>query len=259
MRFADSRYERLPALAADLVARKVDVIVTLGTAATQAAQRATRQVPIVAMSLTDPIAPGFAESLAVPIGNVTGTTNRGSEAALKRLEIVASLVPKARRIGHFWNPENQGNEIGLGEIRKGIERLGLTVVSLPVKRPEDIERSAAIFQRERVDALNVSIDGFLTDRRDQLAKLALAHRLPSSGGTRLFVEAGGLMSYGASSDDHSRRAAAYIDRILNGAKPRDLPFQQTDKFDLFLNRKTAQVLGIVFPPTLLVRADLVIG
>src|SRR5574342_529155 len=258
-RSSDGRYERLPGLAADLVRLKVDVIVVPAPQNAVAAKEATRTIPIVMASSGDPVAEGLVASLARPGGNITGLTGvAGPEIAGKRLELLKEAVPKASRVAVLSNPTNPISAPALGETKAAARSLRLQLQMVEARGPDETERAFAAMGRERADALIVVNDGMLLAHRTRIAALAAQHRLPTMWGGREYVDAGGLMSYSASGRDHFRRAATYVDKILKGAKPGDLPVEQPTKFELVINLKTAKALGLTIPPSLLQRADQVI-
>ena len=257
-RWAEGRYERYPALAADLVRLQVDVIVAVGGAATQATQQATRTIPIVMSVVIDPLGSGLVASLARPGGNVTGLSMMAPDLVGKQLELLKEVAPNVSRVALLWNPANPGSAPQVREAEAAARALRVQLHSLEARDPQEIDSAFAAMTRERAGALVVLADGIFTNQVRQIAALAAKTRLPSIYGLREYVEAGGLMVYSANPLDLERRAAVYVDRLLKGAKPGDLPVEQPTKFQLVLNLKTAQALGITFPPTLLFQADEVI-
>jgi ABC-type uncharacterized transport system substrate-binding protein len=257
-RWAEGKYDRFPDLAAELVRLKVDVIVTGGTPATQAAMRATTTIPIVMMATGDPLRTGLVASLARPGGNVTGTTQLGAEVAGKRLQILKETVPKLSRVAFLRNPASAAHAPYFNDLQAAARGLRLTVQSVEVQEPNEFEAAFARMTRERPDALIVTGDAIHQLRQAWIVDFAAKRRLPALYQLKDYVEAGGLMSYGASISDNYRRAATYVDKILKGAKPADLPVQQPTKFELVINLKTAKALGLTIPQTLLQRADQVI-
>ena len=258
-RFGEGQYDRLPALAAELVARNVEVIVAGGTPSTRAAQNATARIPIVCVGVSDPVASGFARTLAAPGANITGLANLTRDTAVKRIEVLRSIAPRVRRVAHFINPGNPAQAVQGREIREAMGALGVDEVAIiPVTTAVEIDLAFARIRRERFDSISVGVDAFLSGRRAQFAGQALGAGLPSVGGIRQFVQAGGLASYGPDLIDQYRRAAGYVDRILRGAKPADLPFVQTDKLELCLNARTATAIGVPLPQESVLRADLMI-
>jgi putative ABC transport system substrate-binding protein len=258
-RHAAGQTDRLPALAAELVRIKVDLIVTFLNQETLAAKQATTSIPIVMILGVYPVQAGLIASLARPGGNVTGTTTAPLTGA-KYLELLKQAVPKLARVAMLWDPTFPGLQDAADRERMEVEvqKLGLTLASIEVQRPDDIERALARIADERFGALLVVPVGPIPARMRQVIDFAAKHGLPTIFPARDFVEAGGLMSYGYNRDDLMKRAATYVDRILKGAKPGDLPVEQPTKFELVINLKTAKTLGLTIPPSLLARADQVI-
>jgi putative tryptophan/tyrosine transport system substrate-binding protein len=245
--------ERLPDLAADLVRLNVNVIVTVG-GTTRVAQDATRTIPIVMVTAGDPVAQGLITSLAQPGGNITGLAGLGAELSGKRLEILTQAVPQLSRLALLLNPANL-QAAYLHETQVAAQALGVTLQILEVRRPDEIESAFAAMQRAGADALLLLTDSRLLEPHvGHITTLALQSRLPAIYPWRLYVEAGGLMSYGISLREWYRRAATYVDKILKGAKPADLPVEQPMTFELVINLKTAQALGLTIPPALLFQA-----
>jgi len=259
-RFADQQRDRLPALAAELVRLKVDVIVTGTDPGTMAARQATTTIPIVMALGVDPEGAGLIASLRRPGGNVTGLLFAvGPEILGKRMEHLKEVVPGMSRVACFWNPDVPRYAALWEATEEAARRLGVTLLRVEVREPREIEGAFARITRERAQALVVIADPLtLSTARPEIPALAAKNRLPSSYASREAVDAGGLMSYGTSMPDLFRRAAGYVDKILKGAKPGDLPVEQPTKFDLVINLKTAKALGLTIPPTLLMRADQVI-
>jgi putative ABC transport system substrate-binding protein len=258
-RWAEGQGDRLPDLAAELVGLPVDLIVAGTTRAVQAAQHATKTIPIVMAVSADPVASGFVASLARPGGNITGMSLMAPEVSGKRLELLRDIRPGVSRVAVLWNPAQPGSRIDLQGLESAAQSLGLQLYPLEVRSPDAFESAFAAMHREGADALLVLRDPLLLDRHlSAIATYALQHRLPTMYGWRAFVEAGGLMSYGPRVSDLFRRATYYVDRILKGAQPADLPVEQPTQFELVLNLKTAQALGLTIPPHLLVLADEVI-
>jgi putative ABC transport system substrate-binding protein len=255
-RWAEGKPERLPALAAELVQLPVDVIIAPSTLGTYAAQQTTTIIPIV-MITGDPVGAGFVASLARPSGNITGVSPIGSSGG-KWLELLREAVPKAAHVTVLWNPADQSNAVMWSETQAGAQVLGVTLHSLEVRSAEEFERAFAAMVQESADALIVFPSPLTVSQRKRIVEAVAKHRLPAIYGFREFVEAGGLMSYGASLPALFRRLAVYVDKILKGAKPADLPVEQAMRFELVINLKTAQALGITIPPTLLFLADEVI-
>jgi len=254
-RGAAGKQERLPELAAELVRLRVDILVTPGTLSTLAAKHATTTIPIVMVSVGDPVGTGFATSLGRPGGNITGLSDMNPDLSGKRLELLKEVLPKLARVAVLLNPGHPPNVDQLRETQAAARILRVTLQTLEVRRSDDLERGFATIARERAEAVVVLPDAFTVAHRDQIAALAARHRLPTMFAQRAHVAAGGLMAYGANQATLSRQAASYIDKILKGAKPGDLPVQQPTKFELVINLKTAKALGLTIPPSLLQRAD----
>jgi ABC-type uncharacterized transport system substrate-binding protein len=257
-RYAEGKTELLPALAAELVHLKVDVIVAVGTSATRAAKNATETIPIVFTRIADPVAMGFVASLARPSGNLTGVSVLTIDVAAKWLELLIEAMPGGRRVGVFWDPTFPPAALQLREIEQEARVLNVELHPVEVRAAEAFEAAVRAVVGQGTQALIVVPALLFTEQRHQLAALAVQHRLPTMWFRREHVEAGGLMSYGTNFSDMYRRAATYVGKILKGAKPADLPVEQPTKFELVLNLKTAQALGITMPPSLLILADEVI-
>jgi putative ABC transport system substrate-binding protein len=258
-RWADGKAERLPGLATELVRLKVDIIVTQGgVPSAQAAQRATKAIPIVATGTVDPVAAGLVASLARPGGNLTGPAFIPEQLVGKGLELLREVVPNATRVAVLWNPNNAGNAHQLRAAEAAAAMLGMRLQPVEVRAREEIDRAFVTMMRERAGALLVLLDSIFYDRRERIADLAARNRLPAVYGHRVHAEAGGFMAYAADRFEATRQIAAYVDRILKGAKPGELPVMQPTKFELIINLKTAKALGLTIPPSLLVLADQVI-
>jgi len=255
---ADGRFDRLPALAAELVADPAAVIVAAAPSAALAAKAATATIPIVFTIGADPIDLGLVSSLNRPGGNVTGVNFLVKTLIAKRLELLRELMPSATVIGFLTNPANPASDSETKDVQAAAHTLGLNLPIVNVSSERDIDAAFASFVRQRVNAVMVGADAFFTARRDQLVELAARHAIPASYHIREFVAAGGLMSYGANLIDMYRLAGVYAARILKGEKPAELPVQQTVKFELAVNLKTAKALGLAVPDKLLVAADEVI-
>ena len=257
---AEGKLERFPALVAELVALKVDVIVVGGTVAALAAKQATKTLPVVFVSAIDPVADGLVTSLARPGGNVTGLSALASELVGKRLEQLKQAVPGVSQVAVLWQPDALGERTEK-DLRKEAEvaarALGMRLQFVEVRGPDDFDRAFSDMTKARAGALTVLGSTMLINERRRLVDLAAKNRLPAVYGLREYVDAGGLMCYGANNADMSRRAATYVDKILKGAKPGDLPVEQPTKFELVINLKTAKALGLTIPPSLLQRAELI--
>jgi ABC-type uncharacterized transport system substrate-binding protein len=256
-RWGEGRGERAAEIAAEFVRIKVDVIVTSGTPQVIAAKQATSLIPIVFASAGDPVGSGLVASLARPGGNVTGLSSQMTDTAAKRLEFLREVVPSLRRLAIMVNVSNPLAVLEMVEAQAAVATLGLEVITSEIRRAEDIVPAFEAFNG-RADALYVITDPLMNTFRIRINTLALGSRLPTMYGTREFVEAGGLMSYGSNFADQFRRAAHYVDKILRGAKPGDIPVEQPTKFDLVVNLTTAKALGLTVPPSLLSVADEVI-
>jgi putative ABC transport system substrate-binding protein len=258
-RIARDRTGLLPAMAEDLVARKCEVIVTIGTPAAIAARKATATVPMVMATIGDPVSAGLVASLARPGGNVTGLAySIGLQTIVKGLELFKDVVPDLHRVAVLSNPANPSQALAVGDLEIAARTLGVQLQQLEARDPDEFDSAFAAMVKERVAALFVVAEGLFARYAARLADLALKNRVPSMYGLRENVEAGGLMSYGPDIADQSRRAAAFVDKILRGAKPADLPMQQPTKFELVINARTARALGLDIPQSLLAVADEVI-
>ena len=258
-RYAEGRVDRLPDLAAELVRLKVDVIVSWGTQGVTAAKNATETIPIVMIAVRDPVGTGLIASLARPGGNVTGVSGyAGLEVVAKQLELLKETVPKIRRVAILSNPTNAYHQLAIREANVAARSLGVQLQLLEARGPNEFEGAFAAMAKERVGALLVLSDAMLNSHATRLADLAATSRLPAAYGVRESVKAGGLMSYGPSFLDLFRRAATYVDKILKGAKPAELPVERPTEYELVINMKTAKALGLTIPPSLLARADQVI-
>jgi len=258
-RGAEGRDERLPDLAAELVRLHVDVLVAVGPIATRAAQHATRTLPIVMTGTADPVGAGFVASLARPGGNITGVSLLMAELPGKRLELLKETVPQSTRVAVLANPDNPVYKLYLNNLTVAARALGLHLHVVEVHSADELDPAFAAVTRAGADALMVLSDPALMDNlRGRVADLAATHRLPAMYNWKMYVEAGGLMSYGPSLPERHRRAATYVDKILKGANPADLPVEQPTKFELVINLKTAKALGLTVPPTILFQADEVI-
>ena len=258
-RFANGEMERLPALAADLVRLGVDIIVAGSNPTTLAAMKATTTIPIVMTGSVDPVGTGLVASLARPGGNVTGlAVDAGGEILGKRFELLKETLPNLSRLGILFNPDVAFNRSRQTSMTETARALGLTTIPVEARGLDALEQAFAIMVRERAQAFVMQGDSVLYNHRSQIAEMALRNRLPAASLQRELAEAGFLLTYGADIRDLYRRSAAFVDKIFKGAKPADLPVEQPTKFELVINLKTAKALGIIVPPSLLLRADEVI-
>lgn len=258
-RWSEGQSERFAELARDLVARKVDVIVAGGSQATQAAKDATKTIPIVLALVSHPVEAGFVASLAKPGGNITGVTNQLGDLNSKFVQLIKEVVPGARRLGIMWNPDDQGSALAFKEAKEQFPALGLSVISAPVRNPEELDAALAALLRDRTDFLQVHPSPIIFRHRQRVADFAVRHRMPTVTGNQAMVDDGSiLMSYGPDFTDLLRRAAALVARILKGVKPADLPVEQPTRFDLVVNLKVSRAIGVALPQSLLARADRVI-
>ena len=259
LRYGEGRAERVAEAARELVGLKVDVIVAPTDQVIAAVKRETRTIPIVMVSSTDPVGTGFVASLARPGGNVTGLSINSAELSGKRLELLREVVPGLSRVGFLWNPGVLGSVFDYKETEAAARSLRLQLQSVEVSRTEDLDRAFLILTEQRAQALIVlEPSPVVNTNRGRIVSLAQRNRLPSMSSGKGMVDAGGLMSYGPSAADRYRRAATYVDKILKGAKPADLPVEQPTTFELVINLKTAKSLGITVPQSVLIRADRVI-
>jgi putative ABC transport system substrate-binding protein len=257
-RFAEDKYERLPGLAAELVRSKVDVIVVHATPGTRAAKQATSTIPIVMVSVGDPVGTGFVPSLARPGGNITGVSNNDVGLAAKRLELLKEVLPKLSLVAVLRNPTNPAGDLQFKETQAAAQSLGIEIQLVDMRDPKELESAFAVMVKGRAAAFTVMGDPLFLSQQKQIANLATTSRLPSVFARNENVEAGGLMSYGPTWANMFRQAATYVDKILKGAKPGDLPVEEPTRIYLVINLKTAKALGITIPPSLLGRADQVI-
>jgi len=254
-RYAENRPERLPELAAELVQLNVDVIVGVATLAPLAAKRATTTIPIIMTNAGDPLGTGLVDSLARPGGNVTGMSLMAPDLGGKRLELLKELLPGLARVAVLWNAANPYSARVFKQVQAAGGTLGIEVQSLEMRNPDDYDGAFEVARKQRPDAMITVEDPLTYTYRKRIADFAAGQQLPSLSGLSEFAVAGGLMSYGANNADLFRRAAGYVDKILKGAKPADLPVQQPTEFELVINLKTAKALGVTIPPSLLVRAE----
>ena len=257
-RYADGKFDRLPALAAELVRLKVDIIVTAGPQSTRPAKQATSTIPIVMALDPDPVGNGFVASLARPGGNITGLSSLAPEISGKQLELLKEIVPRLSRVAVFGTSINSGNAQTLREVELTAKAFGVKLQYLDVLSPKDIETAFRAASKGRADAVLMLPGSVLVLQRAQLADLAAKNRLPAIYPQPDYTEAGGLVYYGANTADLFRRAATYVDKILKGAKPADLPVEQPTKFEFIINLKAAKQIGLTIPPNVLARADKVI-
>ena len=257
-RFADGKFERFPGFAAELVKLNVDVLVVATTPAIQAAQQATATIPIVMVSVGDPVGAGFVASLARPGGNITGMSVLTQDVSPKLLEMLKATVPKLSRIAVLVNPANSNTAVSLKNIQAAAQQMSVKILPLEARTPSDIENAFAAMARQRPSAVMAPGDPFFRLQARHIADLALRHRLPSAFSNSEITEAGALMSYGPRLAENYRRAAIYVDKILKGAKPGELPVEQPTTFYMVINMKTAKALGIKFPNSILVQATKVI-
>jgi putative tryptophan/tyrosine transport system substrate-binding protein len=257
-RNAEGRPERFGDLAADLVRLKVDVIVAANPAATIAAKNATASIPIVMVNTPDPVQLGLVASLGRPGGNITGTTSLSADLSVKQLELLKEAIPQAARVAVLWNPINPWHRLALKAAESAARSLVVQLHSVEVRVAEELEGAFTAMTKARADAVLVLSDPMTFFHRARIADLAAKRRLPTMHGVRGYVDAGGLMSYWANQADLYRRVASYVDRILKGAKPGDLPIEQPTKYELVINLKTAKALGLTIPPSVLARADEII-
>lgn len=257
-RFASGQVARYPRLAAELVHMKVDVIVAPGTPQALAAKQATSSIPIVFVLVADAVGAGLMTNFARPGGNITGLTSSSAELGGKRLELLKDMVPKASRVAVLYNPSDQSNVLILKQLQESVPSLGLLLQPLEVREAREFDRAFVAMTRQRADAMFGTPGALTFAHRQVLVDLAATHRIPAMWGHRSFVDAGGLMSYAVNLYDQNRQAAAFVDKILKGAKPGDLPVEQPTKFELVINLRRAKALGLIIPPSLLVQADQVL-
>lgn len=254
-RFAEGRYERLPALARELVKLDVDVLVASTSLAVQAAHQATPRIPIVMIAVPDPVGEGFASSLSRPNGNITGLSSNVTEASGKHVELMNAVVPKLQRVAILINPQNPSDALILEQVLGAAYSRKIKVLQFEASRPAEVDAAFAAMARQRAEGVIVAADPFFDVQWGQLAALAATHRLPSIFSSQGAVDAGGLMSYGHDLAQHYRRAAVYVDKILQGSKPATLPIEQPTRLDLVVNLRAARAIGVAVPSELRVRAD----
>ena len=256
-RYADGKYERLPAMAAELVRMKVEAIVTEGTPAAQAAQRATRTIPIITAVVGDPVGSGLAASLSHPGGNITGLASLSVELYAKRLDLLHQILPGMRRVGFLYNPDTPADRLGLKQFESACGKLNVKSLRAPARNGDEIASAFQTLSREKAQGLIVTSSS-MVGLRGKIIEHAAKNRLPAIYTRSVFAESGGLIAYGPDYPDLNRRAAAYVDKIFKGAKPADLPIEQPTQFELVINGKAAKALGLAIPQELLLRADKVI-
>ena len=257
-RYAEGRYDRLPELAKDFASGRVDVIVTTTSVSAQAVRKATKTIPIV-MTSGNPVEQGLADSLAKPGGNVTGLTVMLSDLSGKRVELLKETFPKINRVATLWSSRDELSSVAFKETRDAAKAFAMQLYSMDLRNAEDIGKAFAELPKKHVDAVLVATSNpLVTLHSKQIVELALKHRLPGMYPTRQFAEEGGLMAYGPLISDLYYRAATYIDKILKGVQPADLPIEQPTKFELVINLKTAKQIGLTIPPNVVARADRVI-
>jgi putative tryptophan/tyrosine transport system substrate-binding protein len=257
-RAAEGQYERLPDLAAELVRLKVDVLLASSPPAALAAKQATTTIPIVMLGVADPVKNGLVASLARPGGNITGLASLPHELIGKRLELLKAVLPTVSRVAVLWNPANHASAVAVREADVATQALGVQLHRVEARGPDAFDRAFAAMTEAHAEALLILGDPLFFEHRRRLVELAVRSRLPTMHNIRPYVEAGGLMAYGPRVTDLRRRAAVYVDKILKGAKPADLPVEQPMTFELIINLKTAEALGLTIPPTLLFQATDVI-
>ena len=257
-RWAEGKYERFPDLIAELIRLKVDVIVTAGTPAALAVKRATTSIPLVMVAVGDPVGTGLIASLSRPGGNATGLTSIAADLEGKRLELLREVIPRLAQMAVLWNPASPFQVVAEREVRAAAQVLQLRVLSLGVRAAEELDEAFDTIVKARPGALVVLADRLFLHNRARIVGFAARHHLPGVYAYRELVEAGGLMSFGPSYADMHRRAATYVDKILKGARPADLPVEQPAKFELVVNLKTAKALGLTLPQAVLARADQII-
>ena len=257
LRYADGHYDRLRALAADLVQLKVDIVVTEGTPPTRAAKQATKTIPIVMTVTGDPVVAGLVTNLARPGGNLTGASFFLSELGAKRLQLLKEAIPTLSRVAVVWNPSNEVHGPTVKRFETTAMTLGVDVQHIKIQAPADVDNALLVISKRR-ESLVVLEDAMINVCSTQIADVAAKHRLPTIFGLSTFAEAGGLMAYGPNRHELWRRAATFVDKILRGAKAGELPVEQSVRFDMVINVRTAKALGLTIPPSLLLRADQVI-
>lgn len=258
-RWADGKFERLPDLAADLVRLKVDLIVAFATQAAVAAKNATSTIPVVIAGVSDPVGAGVVSSLGKPGGNVTGTSNMAAAVAAKQLELLKEALPKISNVAVLWNPANPVfQEVQLRETKLAGRKLNLHLRIIGARNVDELDRAFSMMTKDRVEALHLLVDPLFGFNMHRIAGLIAKYRVPTVGGSRHYIDAGAFMTYGPNYAEGYRHAATYVDRILRGARPADLPVEQSTKFELVINSTAAKAFGLTIPSSLLLRADQVI-
>ncbi len=257
-RWAEGKFDRLPALAAELVQLPVDAIVVIGWLATRTVKRATSVIPIVIAGVGDAVESGLAASLTRPGANLTGMSDLEADLSSKRLQLLKETVPNASRIAVLWNQDDLAMTLRYRKIDAAAHALGVTVQALGVREPDDFDGAFSAMERQRPDALFLVTDALTNLNRKRVIEFAARHRIPAMYENGTYVQDGGLLSYGSSLEDSLRRAAYYVDRILKGARPSELPMEQPTRYYLFVNTKTAKTLGLTLPQSVVLRADRVI-
>jgi putative tryptophan/tyrosine transport system substrate-binding protein len=258
IRYTEGRTERFPAFAAELVNLRVDVLIAASTPGAIAAKQATSTIPIVMVAVSDPVGSNLVASLARPGGNITGLSLLAPELSAKRLDLLKQALPQASRVAVLWNVSNEGMMLRFRETQTAARALGVNIESIGVRTPEDFEDAFARMTKGRPEALLVLADTVTQGQRKRIVQFAEVNRIPAIYEVRSFVDAGGLMAYGIDLSDQYRRVAIYVDKILKGAKPADLPVEQPSKFEFVINLKTARALRLTIPASLVMRADQVI-
>ena len=257
-RSSEGKSDRLASLATELVNLKVDIIVAAGSPATSAAQKATATIPIVMNGVAEPVGSGFVKSLARPGGNITGAASMSTDIGPKQLEMLLSVVPKLSLVAVLVNPSNTATVKILEIVQSEGQKRGIKILRAEARTSQEIDNAFSLIRKQNAGALIVFREPFFQQQKTQIAQLTAKYRLPTMAGDRMYSEAGVLMSYGPSRDDLFRRTATFVDKILKGAKPADLPVEQPTKFEMFINGKTAKALGLTIPQSLRVMADKVI-
>jgi len=258
VRWGEGKLERMSGLAAELVKMNVDVIVAVSSPSVVAAKNATKTIPIVMPFSSDPVGDGLVASLARPGGNITGLSLMAPELATKRLQLLKEVFPKVRPVAALWNPDYAGMAARLRQTQGAAPAVGLEVISVEIRDSRELERALEALDRQRPSAIFLLADPLTMSQRLRIVEFAAEERIPAIYEVSQFVEAGGLMSYGPNTDELMRRSATYVDRILKGAKPAELPIEQPAKFELVINLKTAKALGITLPQSVLLQADRII-